>query len=192
MEYSEGLPTLLNPLAERTCFSQVGTCNAPPPANGAAAAGTGAGSDASQFFEVDGVGRNCASQAGVAITDVHECEDAASALGKGDTKASTTAHADRPEGCYYTDTLWLATNPVNQGQGANDRRKPLCKRPSGGGGGAGTPGPPPPSGSSCPSHTHPSSSGGCTCDSGYSVNSAGTACEPEGIKIYRIDPKFAS
>jgi hypothetical protein len=32
---------------------------------------------------------------------------------------------------------------------------------------------------SCPPHTHPSSDGdGCTCDGGYSVNAAGTACEP--------------
>lgn len=33
----------------------------------------------------------------------------------------------------------------------------------------------------CPAHTHATASGGCQCDPGYRVNSAGTACEPGAL-----------
>lgn len=61
------------------------------------------------------------------ITSIHECNVAAQAIGNSDTTATKTKNSLRPEGCYDNGNLWLATNPVNKGIGANAMVHPICK-----------------------------------------------------------------
>lgn len=86
----------------------------------------GVAAGAGAYFQLQAAGQNCAGNGGVAISDRDECENAASVLNLGDTGARTTATAGRPEGCYYTSSLWLGTNPANAGHGSDGRRKQIC------------------------------------------------------------------
>ena len=70
---------------------------------------------------------SCSSNGMEPITTFQECNIAAKAIGYVDITASETVDSPRPEGCYYNGRLWLATNPVNKGNGADSSRKPICK-----------------------------------------------------------------
>ena len=69
-----------------------------------------------------------------AITSIEECNAAAQAIGNFDVTATVTKATPRPEGCYdgfYEVTgwrLWFANNTINQGNGADSTRNPICKR----------------------------------------------------------------
>ena len=64
-----------------------------------------------------------------AITTIEECNIAAQAIGNSDVTASATTTSPRPEGCYDKEgRLWFATDPINQGNGADSTRNPICKR----------------------------------------------------------------
>jgi len=85
-------------------------------------------------------GGNCASIGGHAINSQISCEAAAREMGLVDTVATVTNVLERPEGCYYfrnyqdlTATLWLNTNPISAGKGAETSdhargmfRQPIC------------------------------------------------------------------
>jgi len=63
------------------------------------------------------------------IMTVGACEEAANTLGLSDTPAFVTTNSPRPEGCYWkssTLSLRVATNPANQGNGADGDRHPIC------------------------------------------------------------------
>jgi hypothetical protein len=82
-------------------------------------------------FMVDENGTSCEDMGGQAVDDQAECETAAATLKLRDQTASNTSAANRPEGCYYTTSLWLSSSPENIGNGASDfspsvRRKPIC------------------------------------------------------------------
>ena len=70
---------------------------------------------------------SCGSNGMQPITSFQECNIAAQAIGYVDLTASEAVDSPRPEGCYYNGRLWLATNPVNKGNGADSSRKPICK-----------------------------------------------------------------
>ena len=61
------------------------------------------------------------------INSIQECNVAAQAIGNMDTTATETDSSPRPEGCYDNGNLWLATNPMNKGIGADSTRHPICK-----------------------------------------------------------------
>ena len=64
-----------------------------------------------------------------AINSIEECNAAAQAIGNSDITASvTTTASPRPEGCYVKGTvLYIATNTINLGNGADSTRYPICK-----------------------------------------------------------------
>ena len=66
-----------------------------------------------------------------AINSIEECNAAAQAIGNSDITASvTTTASPRPEGCYDKDgKLFLATNPINQGNGADSDCDSRCRHP---------------------------------------------------------------
>ena len=61
------------------------------------------------------------------INTFQECNAASLAIGNPDKTASEAFNSNRPEGCYDNGNLWLATNPVNKGNGADSSRQPICK-----------------------------------------------------------------
>ena len=70
---------------------------------------------------------SCSSNGMQPITTFQECNIAAQAIGNPDKTASEAFNSNRPEGCYDNGNLWLATNPVNKGNGADSSRQPICK-----------------------------------------------------------------
>ena len=70
---------------------------------------------------------SCSSNGMQPITTFQECNVAAKAIGNPDINASEAESSPRPEGCYDNGRLWLATNPVNKGNGADLSRHPICK-----------------------------------------------------------------
>ena len=70
---------------------------------------------------------SCSSNGMEPITTFQECNIAAQAIGNPDITATEAVNSPRPEGCYDNGHLWLATNPLNKGNGADSSRQPIWK-----------------------------------------------------------------
>lgn len=77
---------------------------------------------------------SCSDSGLYPITDQRACEFAARKLGLAAARAEIQVATPAPEGCYWDKiaaqnhgaALWLATNPANEGLGANSVAQPLC------------------------------------------------------------------
>jgi len=98
----------------------------------------------------------CSDMGWYAIHDQAACEEAAKYLALMDITAQSTGLEERPDGCYYfrnyedgTETLWLDTNPMSRGNGAETSdfikgslRQPICAKLPIAGSAAAAPSPP--------------------------------------------------